>query len=148
MATVLLSSGVALAEVLSVAGGPDAIEGAVEGDSATGLGGGDVLAGDPSLFGSGGDDQVYGRGGDGDDLVDDGPPFDASSDLISGGAGDDVMDAFNAPAFADVVDCGPGEDVVYTDGSDLISDDYEEIVLGPHPDAWDANPYQPVQLGS
>ena len=44
------------------------------------------------------------------------PPFDDSSDEIFGGAGgvggagDDVMDAFDAPAVSDVVHCSPGDE--------------------------------------
>jgi len=59
--------------------------------------------------------------------VDDGPHFDAAADEISGGTGDDVMDAFNDPAGADVVFCGSGDDLVYTDGKDEISDNCEKI---------------------
>jgi hypothetical protein len=81
-------------------------------------------------------------GSEGRDVVDDGPPFDDSSDRISGGAGDDIMDAFNDPAVSDVVACGPGNDRAYTDGTDLIAGDCEEIIRGPHPDAWDTSPYQ------
>src|SRR5215210_2825636 len=161
-ATLLLAGGVALAAVLTGTEGPDAISGTVDDDTITGLGGGDLLAGDPALFGGSGDDLVSGGpgndevsgtlgrdavfGGEGRDIVDDGPPFDDSSDEISGGAGDDVMDAFNDPAFSDVVHCGPGDDRVYTDGTDLIAGDCEEIIRGPHPDAWDANPFQPASL--
>jgi hypothetical protein len=85
-------------------------------------------------------------GSEGRDVVDDGPPFDDSSDRISGGAGDDIMDAFNDPAVSDVVACGPGNDRAYTDGTDLIAGDCEEIIRGPHPDAWDRNPFQPAPL--
>jgi Ca2+-binding RTX toxin-like protein len=119
--------------------------------------------GDDSLAGGPGEDQVYGRGdddavsggpgkdeisgtlgadavsgGDGDDLVDDGPHLDAAVDEISGGSGDDVMDAFNDPAGVDVVLCGSGDDLVYTDETDEISEDCETTVRGPHPDPWDA----------
>lgn len=76
--------------------------------------------------------------------MDDGPHFDAASDEISGGPGYDTMDAFNDPAASDAVHCGPGDDVAYVDGTDLVSDDCEKIVLGPHPDAWDEEPYQPA----
>jgi hypothetical protein len=31
----------------------------------------------------------------------------------------------------DVVECGPGNDRVYTDETDLIADDWEKIILGP-----------------
>jgi ZIP family zinc transporter len=42
---------------------------------------------------------------------------------------------------------GPGNDRAHTDGTDLIADDCEKIILGPHPDVWDANPFQPAPLG-
>jgi hypothetical protein len=48
------------------------------------------------------------------------------------------MDAFNDPAAADVVFCGPGDDLVHTDGTDEISADCEKIVRETHPDPWDA----------
>ena len=161
---------VALAAVLTGTDGPDAIAGTVDKDSITGLRGDDLLAGNPSLFGAGadalsggpGDDLVTGgsgndevsgtlgrdavSGGEGRDLVDDGPPFDDSSDKISGGAGDDIMDAFNDPAVSDAVACGPGNDRAYIDGTDLIASDCEKIIRGPHPDAWDRNPFQPAPL--
>ena len=57
-AMLLMTSGVAMAAVLIGTGGPDAIEGPVDDDSIIGLGSDDLLAGDPSLFGSGGDDKV------------------------------------------------------------------------------------------
>jgi Ca2+-binding RTX toxin-like protein len=163
MATLLLASGVALAAALTGTDGPDAIAGTVDDDSITGLGGNDLLAGDPSLFGAGGDDVLSGgsgndevsgtlgrdavSGGEGRDIVDDGLLFDDSSDRISGGVGDDIMDAFNDPAVSDVVACGPGNDLAYTDGTDLIAGDCEEIIRGPHPDAWDRSPFQPAPLG-
>jgi hypothetical protein len=39
---------------------------------------------------------------------------------VSGGAGDDIMDAFNYPASSNVVACGPANDRAYTDGTDPI----------------------------
>jgi hypothetical protein len=56
------------------------------------------------------------------------------------------MDAFNDPAVSDVVHCGSGADRAYTDGGDLIASDCEEIIRGPHPDAWDRRPFQPAPL--
>ena len=100
-------------------------------DSITGLGGDDLLAGDPSLFGAGGDDALSGGPGD---------------DQVFGRSGDDIMDAFNDPAASDVVACGPGNDRAYTDGTDLIVGDCEEIIRGSHPDAWDRSPFQPALL--
>jgi hypothetical protein len=56
------------------------------------------------------------------------------------------MDAFNDPAASDIVACGPRNDRAYTDGTDLIAGDCEEIIRGPHPDAWDRSPFQPAPL--
>ena len=100
--------------------------------------------GDDSALGGPGDDDVSGGmgadllyGGDGNDYVDDGPPFDTSGDAIYGGAGDDTLDAFNDPPVADSVACGPGNDLVFTDGADLIAADCEVVVRGPDPDSDD-----------
>ena len=100
--------------------------------------------GDDAAFGGPGDDDVSGGvggdlilGNDGDDYVDDGPAFDTFSDALYGGAGDDTLDAFNDPPVADSVVCGPGEDLVFTDGTDLIADDCETVVRGPDPDSDD-----------
>ena len=76
-------------------------------------------------------------GGDGDDLVDGGPHFDAFGDGLYGGGGDDTIDAFKTPVVVDVVVCGPGTDIVYTDEVDIIAQDCETVVRGPHPDPWD-----------
>ena len=119
-------------------GGDDSLSGGPGRDQVYGRSGDDSVSGGP------GNDEVSGTlgadavsGGDGDDLVDDGPHFDAAADEISGGAGDDAMDAFNDPARTDVVVCGSGNDTAYTDGTDVVSDDCEKIVPGPHPDPWD-----------
>lgn len=119
-------------------GGDDSLAGGPGRDQVYGRGGDDAVSGGPGndeISGTLGADAV--SGGDGDDLVDDGPHFDAAADEISGGAGDDAMDAFNDPARADFVACGSGDDTAYTDGTDVIADDCEEIVSGPHPDPWD-----------
>ena len=120
-------------------GGDDSLAGGPGEDQVYGRSGDDSVSGGP------GDDEISGTlgadavsGDDGDDLVDDGPHFDAAVDEISGGTGDDVMDAFNDPAAADVVVCGPGDDLVHTDGTDEISADCEKIVREAHPDPWDA----------
>ena len=76
-------------------------------------------------------------GGDGDDNVSDGSTWDHSADIAYGGAGDDIMDAFNDPPHMDIIYCGPGDDLVYTDGVDRLLD-CEEVILGQEPaDAWD-----------
>ena len=77
--------------------------------------------------------------------MDDGPLFDGATDEIFGGPGDDIMDAFNDPAVLDAIICGPGNDVAYTDGTDVIAEDCEKIILGPHPDFWEFHPFDPLQ---
>ena len=119
--------------------GEDFLAGGPGEDQVYGRGGDDVVSSGPGkdeISGTLGADAV--SGGDGDDLVDDGPHLDAAVDEISGGSGDDVMDAFNDPAGVDVVLCGSGDDLVYTDETDEISEDCETTVRGPHPDPWDA----------
>jgi hypothetical protein len=74
-------------------------------------------------------------GGDGNDNVSDGPPFDTGTDIAFGGAGDDLMDAYNDPPLTDTIYCGTGDDLVYTDGVDLLVD-CEAYILGPEPDPW------------
>lgn len=66
----------------------------------------------------------------------DGPPFDTSTDIVFGGAGDDLIDAYNAPPHMDIIYCGPGDDLVYTDGLDRLVD-CETSILGQEPDPWD-----------
>ena len=52
-----------------------------------------------------------------------------------------IMDAFDAPAVLDVIHCGPGDDRAYTDRTNPIVGNREEIIRGPHPDAWNRNPF-------
>ncbi|HVO52781.1 MAG TPA: hypothetical protein VMT37_00055 [Solirubrobacterales bacterium] len=82
---------------LSGDGGPNRIVGTVGGDRISGGAGADRLI-----------------GGDGDDCIDGG----AGRDRISGGDGDDRISARDG--FADVVDCGPGEDVATVDSKDTV----------------------------
>lgn len=118
-------------------GGDDFIAGGDGNDRAYGNSGDDHVTGGPGnddISGSLGADLI--DGGDGDDNVSEGPPFDTDTDILFGGAGDDLLDAYNTPPVMDVVNCGPGNDLVYTDGADLLVD-CEEVVLGPEPDPWD-----------
>jgi hypothetical protein len=124
--------------VLFAAGGTDTLTGGPGDDEVYGRGGDDEVSGgsgNDEVAGTLGSDVVYGD--DGDDLVDSGAPFDALGDALYGGAGNDVMDAYQRPAVTDVVICGPGTDIVYTDGADIISSNCETAVLGPSPDPWD-----------
>ena len=135
MVMLLVGSGVALANVFTGTDGSDTYWGPVGNDSITGLGGNDFLVGDPTPYGPGGNDFL--SGGDGDDNVSEGPPFDTDTDIAYGGAGDDIMDAFNDRPLMDIIYCGPGDDLVYTDGVDHLLD-CETVILGPEPaDAWD-----------
>jgi Ca2+-binding RTX toxin-like protein len=133
-------------------GGDDLIRG---GPTWYGPGGNDFLSGGPGndgVYGSGGDDFVSGgpgdddvsgsvgsdivSGGGGNDNVSDGPPFDTGTDIAFGGAGHDIMDAYNDPPLSDTIYCGPGNDLVYTDGVDHLVD-CEAVILGPEPDFHD-----------
>ena len=111
----------------------------------------DFLLGGPTPYGPGGDDFVssgdddeaygasgddYVSGGDGDDIVGEGPPFDTGTDIAFGGAGDDIMDAYNEPPHIDIIYCGLGNDLVYTDGADRLVG-CEASILGPEPDPWE-----------
>jgi Ca2+-binding RTX toxin-like protein len=117
-----------------------------------GLGGNDFMSGDDGddrVYGTSGDDYVSGGpgddhvsgslgsdivdGGDGNDNVSDGPPFDTGTDIAFGGAGDDIMDAYNDIPQMDIIYCGTGDDLVYTDGMDQLID-CEAFILGPEPD--------------
>ena len=118
-------------------GGDDSISGGDGDDEVYGTSGDDYVSGgdgDDNISGSLGSDIV--SGGDGDDIVSDGPPFDTGSDIAFGGAGDDVMDAYNEPPLMDIIYCGSGDDLVYTDGVDLLVD-CEESIVGPEPDPWE-----------
>jgi len=142
--------------------GDDSVSGLGSGDFVTGdpdrfgPGGNDAVSGDEGddqVYGTGGDDRVFGGSGnddiagttgsdvvygdDGDDKVSGGYPFDLSSDSIFGGAGNDIMDAYNTVAVADFVSCGTGDDLAYVDESDVVSDDCEAVVIGPEPDSDD-----------
>jgi hemolysin type calcium-binding protein len=80
------------------------------------------------LYGHDGDDIL--AGGPGSDYVTDGP-FDVKlkpdKDVLSGGSGNDFLDAANEPAFRDIIRCGSGEDEVWADKRDLVSEDCETV---------------------
>src|SRR5215207_9179015 len=121
-ATLLMASGAALAEDIEGTEGPDNLVGTTGDDTIDGREGGDFILCESVLFAAGGtdtltggpgDDEVYGTSGndevagtlgsdvvygdEGDDLVDGGAPFDALGDAHFGGAGNDVMDAYQRP---------------------------------------------------
>jgi hypothetical protein len=47
--------------------------------------------------------------------------------LLSGGCGDDLLDAVNEPAARDIISCGSDEDVAWVDKRDLVSEDCETV---------------------
>ena len=55
---------------------------------------------------------------------------DHSQDILSGGAGKDVIVAANSPAFGDIVTCGSGFDRVLADRKDVVAPDCERVVIG------------------
>ena len=112
---------------------PRFVPGPVDDDSITGSGEDDFLVGDPTPYSPGGNDRVYGASCD--DNVSEGPPFDTDTDIPYGCAGDDLMDAFTDTRSMDIIYCGPGDDLVYTDVADILVD-FEASILGPEPDPW------------
>jgi len=96
------------------------------------------LGGDKNLVGGDGNDAVQGGlgsdnlvGGDGNDFMLGGefePP--AAKDILSAGAGNDVIDVLNTPAGTDVVTCGGGLDRVLADRADVVAPDCERVFVG------------------
>ncbi len=60
----------------------------------------------------------------------DGTFRESSKDKLSGGAGNDVLDVINRPAFEDVISCGGGFDRVLADREDLVAPDCERVFIG------------------
>src|SRR5215213_1606108 len=93
--------------------------------------------GPDTLSGGGGRDRIEGRGGTdvlsggaGDDFLVDGPLREYAVDTLSGGGGDDFILVNNRPASRDIVSCGRGYDLVFTDTKDVVSGDCEEVYRG------------------
>jgi len=96
------------------------------------------LGGHKNLVGGRGNDAVQGGlgsdnmvGGDGNDFMVGGefePP--AAKDILSAGAGNDVIDVLNTPAGTDVVTCGGGLDRVLADRADVVAPDCERVFVG------------------
>jgi Ca2+-binding RTX toxin-like protein len=96
------------------------------------------LGGNKNLLGGEGNDAVQGGlgsdnvlGGEGNDYMVDGefePP--AVKDILSAGAGNDVVGLVNKPAGKDVVSCGGGFDRVLADRADVVSPDCEKVFMG------------------
>jgi Ca2+-binding RTX toxin-like protein len=95
--------------------------------------------GDKNLLGGPGNDIVFGGwssdnvvGGEGNDLLADGPPRDVALDIVSGGAGTDVIPVASLRLEAtakDIVTCGSGFDRVHADTKDVVAPDCEKVVL-------------------
>ncbi len=113
-------------------------------DLIEGLGGGDYLNGlwgHDALFGEGGDDLLVGEAGS--DRVEGGPGNDflvaaygywqvapdapASSDLLIGGEGDDLIDAADRAGAPDTVYCGEDSDLVHAGVEDFVVADCEFV---------------------
>lgn len=88
-------------------GGTDELRGTESNDRLVGGGKDDVVSG------LGGDDELYGGGG---------------RDLILGGAGDDFVEAKDGEA--DVISCGPGNDVASLDRFDRVEGDCKTLYPG------------------
>jgi hypothetical protein len=156
--TLLAASGVALAVNKIGTNGPDTLRGTKGDDNLYGNGGNDTLrglAGNDNLLGGAGKDVVFSghgsdnavggdgndfldgangsdkiAGGDGNDFMLDGEAHGGATDLLSGGAGTDVLNPANKPAGKDLVSCGPGVDRVLADRKDVISPDCERVTVG------------------
>ena len=66
-----------------------------------------------------------------------------------GGGSSKVLNSEECDACVDrdgALSGGSGDDRAYTDGTDLLAADCEEVTLGSHLDAWDRNPYRPAPL--
>jgi Ca2+-binding RTX toxin-like protein len=95
--------------------------------------------GDKNLLGGPGNDIVFGGwssdkvvGEEGNDFLADGPPRDVALDIVSGGAGTDVIPVASLRLEAtakDIVTCGSGFDRVWADTKDVVAPDCEKVVL-------------------
>jgi Ca2+-binding RTX toxin-like protein len=109
----------------NLVGGPgnDGVQGGEDSDNALGGPGNDFVDGGP------GADDI--SGGDGNDLLADGESEGGVTDILAGGAGDDVLGPLNKPAKKDIVTCGSGFDRVAADTEDLVAPDCERVAVGP-----------------
>jgi Ca2+-binding RTX toxin-like protein len=96
----------------------------------------------PSTF-SGGDGADSLKGGSGNDIM----RGNQGIDTLAGGAGNDFIDVRGDRA--DIVSCGPGDDTVRADGSDLVDSDCEHVDRGgtPPPPAKPGTPASGGLLG-
>ena len=96
-------------------------------------------SGDKNLLGGPGNDLVVGGrssdkvvGEEGNDFLIDGPERDVKLDVVSGGAGTDVLLVATPRLRAtaeDITTCGSGFDRVFADTKDVVAPDCEEVVL-------------------
>jgi Ca2+-binding RTX toxin-like protein len=81
-------------------------------------------AGDDQLLGGPGDDIAIGGHGS-DELFDD-----QGHESLRGEEGNDRFSSRDGDR--DVIDCGPGEDVVLADHTDVVAEDCEHVYLSAH----------------
>ena len=86
--------------------------------------------GNDIVWGGWSSDKVVGEGGN--DFLTDGPVRDVALDIVSGGAGTDVIPVASLRLEAtaeDIVTCGSGFDRVHADTKDVVAPDCEKVVL-------------------
>ena len=108
----------------NLAGGPgnDLVLGGKGSDNIVGEDGNDLAGG------ASGADNIL--GGNGTDVLFDGEFRGGAKDTLSGGDGNDFLNALNAPANRDVVSCGSGFDRVLADKKDAVAPDCEKVFVG------------------
>ena len=127
VAALLVVAAPALAKVITGTNGDDVLIGTNNRDDISGKDGDDVIQGRDAgddLFGEGGEDKVQGNNGP-DDIYGGG-----GEDVLSGGNGDDFLadgTNGNGDGSVDVIDCGPGRDVVEAERRDVIGSDCERV---------------------
>lgn len=102
--------------------GPDTLIGSGAGDVIFGRGGNDSIhgrGGHDCLIGGAGNDTL--RGESGDDRLTGGP----GRDKTFGGAGNDTIPVRDG--VKDIVDCGPGRDLVFADKKDVVARNCEDV---------------------
>lgn len=131
----------------TVAVGQDGVQPVIGTESAEALYGD---YGNDTIEGRGGDDLIVGEagadaimGGEGDDFLvaayayfQSPPDAPASPDYVSGGPGNDLIDAADlagepGSGTNDTVECGPGDDLVYAGVQDTVADDCEVVYRYP-----------------
>ena len=75
-----------------------------------------------------GSDRMLGQGG-GDWLFDGAIGEGSKDDVLSGGAGEDILIGDHVPAVKDSVSCGGGFDRAVVDSKDVVANDCEKVLL-------------------